>query len=392
MRHALLTEQWFPGIGGSIQLFDALYGRHLPAGDHLHVIAGSGPDQRALDAAYPRPVTRFDATRYEWLKPESAIEYASMLGHTLRVCARDRIEALHCARVIPEGLVAMAVHRALGTPYTVWVHGEEVSIYLRYAVKKRLMPRVFAGARAVFANSSFTLDRAVLAGAPIERTHVVNPAVDADAFAGPFDTRALVERWSLAGRTVLLTVGRLTRRKGHDMVLRALARLRTQNALGDVVWLVLSDGELEAELKTLCTSLGLDDVVRWVGPVRRDELGAYYACADLFVMPNRTLDDDDVEGFGMVFLEASAAGVAVLGGRSGGVPDAVSEGVSGALVDGASLDAVTASLDGLLRDGDRRRALGEGGRAWARRFSWERAAARVRALSMGLADPSGDAP
>ncbi|MFO0647757.1 MAG: glycosyltransferase family 4 protein [Polyangiales bacterium] len=390
MRHALLTEQWFPGIGGSIQLFDALYARHLPAGDHLHVIAGSGPGQRALDAAYPRPVTRFNANRYAWLKPESAVEYASMLAHTLHVCARERIEVLHCARVIPEGLVAMAVHRALGTPYTVWVHGEEVSIYMRYAVKKRLMPRVFNGARAVFANSSFTLGRATIAGAPVEHTYVVNPAVDADAFAGPFDTRALVERWNLQGRTVLLTVGRLTRRKGHDMVLRALARLREKGALGDVAWLVLSDGEIETDLKEQCSAFGLDDVVRWVGPVRRDELGPYYACADLFVMPNRTLDDDDVEGFGMVFLEASAAGVAVIGGRSGGVPDAVSEGVSGLLVDGTSVDDVTGAIDSLLRDPERRKTLGAQGRAWARSFSWERAAERVRAISLGLADPAGD--
>lgn len=388
MRHALLTEQWFPGIGGSIQLFDALYARHLPPGDHLHILAGSAPDQRALDAAYPRPVTRFNAQRYEWMKPESAVEYASMLAHTLHVCARERIEVLHCARVIPEGLVAMAVHRALGTPYTVWVHGEEVSIYMRYAVKKRLMPRIFGGARAVFANSSFTLGRATLAGAPIDRTHVINPAVDADAFAGPFDTRPIRERWNLAGRTVLLTVGRLTRRKGHDVVLQSLARLRSQGALGDVAWLVLSDGELEAELKSACTALGLDDVVRWVGPVRRDELGPYYAAADLFVMPNRTLDDDDVEGFGMVFLEASAAGVPVIGGRSGGVPDAVSEGESGLLVDGASIESVTAAISSLLSDPERRRTLGDGGRAWARGFSWERAAARVRAFSAGMNDAS----
>lgn len=392
MRHALLTEQWFPGIGGSIQLFDALYARHLPAGDHLHVLAGSAPGAAALDASYPRPVTRFNAERYTWLKPESTVEYASMLAHTLRVCARERVEVLHCARVIPEGLVAMAVHRALGTPYTVWVHGEEVSLYMRYAVKKRLMPLVFAGARAVFANSSFTQGRAALAGAPVERLHVINPAVDADAFAGPFDTGDLVERYQLAGRTVMLTVGRLTRRKGHDMVLQALARLRAQGALGDVAWLVLSDGELEGELRTLCSSLGLDDVVRWVGPVHRAELPRYYAAAQLFAMPNRTLDDADVEGFGMVFLEASAAGLAVIGGLSGGVPDAVSDGVSGVLVDGGSLDAVTGALHDLLNDGERRAALGAQGRAWARRFSWKAAAARVRAISMGAGDPGSDAP
>lgn len=382
MRHALLTEQWFPGIGGSIQLFDAIYGRNMPPEDYVHVIAGGGAEHLALDASYPRPVTRFRDTRYPWMKPESAAEYARMLAAVTAVCVRERVEVLHCARVIPEGIVAMAVHRALKIPYTVWVHGEEVSIYVRYAVKKRLMPAVFGGARAVFANSTFTHGRALIAGADAARLHVVNPGVDADAFAVPLDVRDLAQRWDLTGKTVLLTVGRLTRRKGHDKVLAALARLRSQGRLGAVAWLVLSDGEIQDELRAQCRGLGLDDIVRWVGPVPGRELPRYYAAADLFVHPNRTLDDDDVEGFGMVFLEASASGVAVIGGRSGGVVDAVSDGETGLLVDGTSVDAVTDAIGALLDDPVRRRAMGEAGKRWARRFDWRETAARVRALSL----------
>ncbi len=383
MRHALLTEQWFPAIGGSIQLFDAIYGEHMPPGDAVHIIAGGPPGSAAHDKNYPRPITRFDDTRYPWMKPESALEYTRMLATALHVCRRERVEVLHAARVIPEGLVAMAVGRALSIPYTVWVHGEEVSLFLRYAVKKRLMPQVFGRARAVFANSTFTQGRALLAGAPAERLHVVNPAVDAAAFAGPFDTADLVERFGLAGKTVLLTVGRLTRRKGHDTVLSALARLRGDGLLRDLVWLVLSDGELENELKKTCALLKLGDVVRWVGPVSRESLPRYYAAADIFVHPNRTLDDDDVEGFGMVFLEASAAGLPVIGGRSGGVVDAVEDGVSGLLVDGTSLDAVTDAIAGLVRDPVRRSAMGRAGVEWAGRFRWDVQAARVRAMAAG---------
>jgi phosphatidylinositol alpha-1,6-mannosyltransferase len=387
MRHALLSEPWFPGIGGSIQLFDALYGRHFPAGDSVHIVAGGGHAHGDLDARYPRPVTRFDDARYPWMRPESAALYARMTAATLAVVRREGVGFLHCGRVIPEGVVGLAVHRMTGLPFAVWVHGEDVSIYRRYAVKKRLMPRIFDASRAVFANSSFTQGRAVLAGASPDKLHVVNPAVDADAFAGPFDTADLRARWGLEGRTVMLTVGRLTRRKGHDVTLEALAQLRASGALDRVVWLVLSDGEIEDELKAQCRALGLDDVVRWVGPVAAKELPRYYAAADVFVHPNRTLADDDVEGFGMVFLEASASGVAVLGGRSGGVVDAVDEGRSGLLVDGTDVHAVADTLGRLLADADLRRRLGEGGRAWARSFSWPRQAARVRAIAMGLPDP-----
>lgn len=384
MRHALVTEVWPPEIGGSAQLFDSLYGRNFPPGDAVHVIAGGGRRHDELDASYPMPVTRFSSERVPWMKPESARLYADMLATTMRVCLRERVEVLHCGRVIPEGLVGLAVSRALGIPYTVWVHGEEVSIFMRYAVKKRLMPEVFRHARAVFANSSFTLGRATLAGAPHDKVHVVNPAVDAARFAGPHDGAAVRARWGVEGRTVLLTVGRLTRRKGHDKVLDALVSLRATHP--DLAWLVLSVGELEDELKARCAELGLDGVVRWVGPVKPHELPGYYAAADLFVHPNRTLDDDDVEGFGMVFLEASASGVPVIGGRSGGVPDAVQDRVTGLLVDGERWESVADAIASLASDPERRAAMGEAGRQWAKGFSWRRQAAKVRALSEGAAE------
>jgi phosphatidylinositol alpha-1,6-mannosyltransferase len=94
--------------------------------------------------------------------------------------------------------------------------------------------------------------------------------------------------------------------------------------------------------------------------------------------------DDDVEGFGMVFLEASATGIPVIGGRSGGVPDAVQDRVTGLLVDGERADAVADAIASLVDDPERRRVMGEAGRAWARGFSWPRQAERVRALSLGI--------
>lgn len=379
MRHALLTELWYPEIGGSIQLYDAIYNRHFPAGDTVHVVAGGKPGHEELDKGYGLKVTRFDLSRYEWLKPESTLEYARMVRALRRVIRKDKIEALHCGRVIPEGLVAMAVNALTDIPYTVWVHGEDVSIYMKYPVKKRLMPEIFARARGVYANSNFTRARAALAGAPEEKLHVINPAVDSDKFVGPFDTTDLIEKYRIAGKRVLLTVGRLTRRKGHDVVLEALAKLKMEN----MVWVVLSDGELEQELKARCTELGLDEVVRWVGPVPLKELPRHYALADVFIMANRTLDDDDVEGFGMVFLEASASGKAVIGGNSGGVPDAVAHNKSGLLVDGASVDEVAAAIRSLMDDKALRDRLGAQGIEWARRFSWTRAAQRVRAVAAG---------
>src|SRR5687767_9677764 len=160
MRHLLLSEQWFPHIGGSIHLFDEIYVRRFPPGELVHIVAGSARGDAAFDARCPRPVTRFDATRYAWLRPESLAEYTRMALAASRVALRDRIDVVHCARVIPEGLVGLALKRALGIPYVVWVHGEEVSMYLRFWGKRALMPEIFREARAVVCNSTFSRGRA----------------------------------------------------------------------------------------------------------------------------------------------------------------------------------------------------------------------------------------
>lgn len=388
MRHLLLSEQWFPQIGGSINLFDEIYGRRFPPGELIHVVAADAPGAAEIDASYQHPVSRFDARHFAWMRPESLASYARMVYAASRIVVRDKIDVIHCARVIPEGIVGLMLHRTIGIPYTVWVHGEEVSMYLRYWAKKNLMPEILAEARAVFCNSSFSREKAHTAGARSERLHVVHPCVDHSRFQVPFDTSDLRARFGLEGKTVILSVGRLTRRKGHDHVLQALARLNRK----DVVYLVLSDGELEGELHALTKELGLEDTVRFVGPVDSRELPRYYAASDIFVMANRTLPDGDVEGFGLVFLEASASGLPVLAGRSGGVPDAVQDNVSGLLVDGSSVTEITTALERLIDDPELRRRLGRDGRAWAaERFSWDKAAERVREIS-GVSAPKANPP
>jgi phosphatidylinositol alpha-1,6-mannosyltransferase len=269
----------------------------------------------------------------------------------------------------------------------VWVHGEEVAIYQHYRGKRALMPEIFGASRAVVCNSSFSRSEAVRAGAAVDRVQVVHPCVEWQRFQGPFEVDDLRVRLAFDGRAVLLSVGRLTKRKGHDHVLRALAKLDRR----DVVYVIASDGEYEPELRSLVGELRLDDVVRFVGPVPASELPRYYAMSDVFVMANRTLEDGDVEGFGLVFLEASASGLPVIGGRSGGVVDAVLQDETGLLVDGASVDDVAEAIERLLDDSALRSRLGERGRAWtATEFDWDRASRRVRSIAEGAKAPPLD--
>ncbi|NLB96282.1 MAG: glycosyltransferase, partial [Armatimonadetes bacterium] len=181
-------------------------------------------------------------------------------------------------------------------------------------------------------------------------------------------------------RPVLVTVSRLLERKGHDVVLRALPRIAA--AVPEVAYLVAGTGPREPVLRRLAGELGVAERVVFAGRVPDEELADYYGAADVFIHPNRELPNGDVEGFGIVFLEANAAGKPVIGGNSGGTPDAVVDGVTGFLIDPNDVDAVADAAIRLLTDRDLARKLGEQGRERARtEFTWERAVERLRALN-----------
>src|SRR5207248_11117209 len=126
---------------------------------------------------------------------------------------------------------------------------------------------------------------------------------------------------------------------------------------------------------------GLDDCVRFLGRVGDEDLVPLMQAADVFVHPNRELENGDVEGFGIVFLEANACGVPVIGGRSGGTPDAVQDGVTGFLVDPNDVDEIAGRVTLLLENRGLRERMGSAGREWAAGFTWDAAAAKVWALS-----------
>jgi phosphatidylinositol alpha-1,6-mannosyltransferase len=185
----------------------------------------------------------------------------------------------------------------------------------------------------------------------------------------PLDATPLRTRLELGTRTVLLTIARLVPRKGIDSVLAALARVRS--AVPDVVYLIAGDGPDRARLEQLARSARVDDAVRFVGPIADDELPLWYSLADVFVMPSRS-EPPDVEGFGIVFVEAAACERPVVAARAGGVPDAVADGVSGLLAEPGDDAGLARALIELLSDRARRADLGRRARERVlAELSWE---------------------
>ena len=172
---------------------------------------------------------------------------------------------------------------------------------------------------------------------------------------------------------LLLTVGRLVPRKGIDLMLRALPLILRETA---VTYLIGGSGPDRARLEQLVQELGIQQAVRFLGRIPDDELPHLYASADLFVMPNREIQaEGSLEGFGIVFLEASASGLPVIAGRSGGAVEAVQPGITGLLVAPDSVEELAAAVLTLLRDAPKRQQMGQAGRQWVEtEMNWDRTA------------------
>jgi phosphatidylinositol alpha-1,6-mannosyltransferase len=247
-----------------------------------------------------------------------------------------------------------------------------------------LTTRIFMGAEFALANSRNTANMLAGFGVPPNRVAIVYPGVDANRFSPKVDGSTIRNRLAPGADIVVLSVGRLQRRKGHDLALRALGRLRS--VLPKLIYLIAGDGEDREYLERLAEANGVADRVRFLGEVPSALLPQLYAASDIFLLPNR-IEDGDVEGFGIVFLEAASAGKPAIGGNTGGVPEAVVEGVTGLLVTGTDVDELADAVARLATDSLLRARLGKAGRQRIEQsFTWERAADIVRQVHQRVHD------
>jgi phosphatidylinositol alpha-1,6-mannosyltransferase len=238
------------------------------------------------------------------------------------------------------------------------------------------------------ANSRFTASLVERAGVRPERISVIHPGCDVETFRPLAPDPALRQRLlgDRAGDRVIMTVGGLVARKGHDMVIRALPALRRR--VPNVTYLIVTSDPrgYDSELDAIARAAGVRDRVVFAYHVPTAELPKVYALSDVFVMPSRTNTAAcDIEGFGIVYLEANACGKPVVAGRSGGVADAVEDGVTGLLVDPQDPDAIAETVGRVLTDASLAARLGRQGRARTEaEFTWTRVADRVQHIVEGL--------
>jgi phosphatidylinositol alpha-1,6-mannosyltransferase len=383
----LVTELFPPFVGGSAVLMKNIYSRV------------SGPSVTVLTDGDPNTQPEVDGTLSILRRPMKMAHWGVLqptaLATHLRTAALIRSltsgqrAIVHCGRALPEGLPALMA-RAIGGPrYLCWTHGEELGYVQTSRELRALLARVHRAAAAVVANSHNTCSKLETFGVPRPRIHVVEPGVDPQRFRPDTDAGDLRRRLAPDGEVVMLTVGRLQARKGHDLAIAALDALRRE--IPKLRYVIVGDGEERQRLETMVADRALGERVTFAGKAEEADLPRYYAAADLFVHPNR-LEGNDFEGFGIVFLEASSSGLAVIGGASGGVPEAVAADVSGLLVHGDDVPELAAAIRRLVADPELRRRMGRAGRERVLNyFTWERAARQIGDLQAGLVE-SGRLP
>jgi phosphatidylinositol alpha-1,6-mannosyltransferase len=313
-------------------------------------------------------------TRFAWINVLILVvpQWLATLGWTLVEVVRVRPRLIHAGGYFYQGGPLRILRFTLGIPYVVYVHGEDVAGALSSRRFTKYMRWVLRGSLRVVANAETTAAMVERNGIERSRIVVARPGIDpgrtssTSGDGGQDDARA---RLGIGPGPLLLSVGRLALHKGFETVIRALPIL--EETWPGIAYLIVGEGEGKDRLAGLAEQLGVRDRVTFLGLVDERVLRDAYAAADLFTQPNGEYRGVS-EGYGIVYLEAGAAGLAVIGGRSGGVVEAVVQDVTGLLVSPWDVDDFVAAVSRLLRNPELRKQMGEAGRQHAQERIWER--------------------
>ena len=369
MKILVLSQVFPPARGGSGRWLFELYRRLT--GFQVMVVAGHAPDDGPFDAAASLRIERMNLQFASWgvSSVRSAAQYVRAFIKLRSVLTRTRPDVIHCGKCLPEGLLAVAIKRWKGVPFVCFVHGEELTLAEASRELRRLTRAVLRESALIVANSQHT--RKMLGerwSVVPDRIAVMHPGVDTTRFTpAPRDAVARA-RLGWTGRRVVLTVGALQRRKGQDMMIRALPVIRQH--CPDVLYAIVGEGWERPYLESLVAELGVEHLVQFRATPADDELIECYQQCDLFALPNRQVGWD-FEGFGIVLLEAQACGKPVVAGRSGGTVETMNPSQTGELIGCDTPDDLGATVVRLLDAAQTRDQLGSQAREWVcEHFDW----------------------
>lgn len=345
----------FPPNDGGIAVFNYNICKELSTrGCRLVVIITGFQEDEDFD--------RQQGFRIRRLKEKERFSSLETIYKILSVTVKEKIDVIFFGHFgSTHWLGGFLVRKIFRIPYAILVHGTELNAYFCHftRVDKWVSKIILKNASTIVVNSSTTKNLVESYGYPSNTIHIVHPGADPTHFRTDGQGLNMIEELGLGGKHVLLTASRLVAKKNHENVLKSLHLVLRK--VPSLIYLIIGKGEEEERLKNLTMELGLEEYVKFLGYIEPREMPLYYNLCDVFVMPSKTVDYD-YESFGIVYVEANAAGKPVIGGRSGGVGDAVIDGVTGLLVEPENIEEISQAIIRLLTDQEYAKQLGENGR------------------------------
>ncbi|MBF4997472.1 glycosyltransferase family 4 protein [Nocardia sp. BSTN01] len=373
MGRTLLITNDFPPRPGGIQSYVHSLALRMPPEDLVvYAPRWRGDSHQRFDAQQPFEVVRHPTTL---MLPTPLV-----LRRAATLLREHRCDTVWFGAAAPLALMSPALRRFGAHRIVASTHGHEVGWSMLPGARQVL--RVIGDHTDVVTYvSKYTRRRFAAAFGAQAALEYLPPGVDSTVFHPDPAARAeLRARYGLGERPTVLCLSRLVPRKGQDMLILAMREIRRR--IDGAVLVIAGGGPYEDTLRGLVRSLDLEADVVFTGRVPAAELAAHHTLADVFAMPSRTRGAGlDVEGLGIVYLEASATGVPVVAGNSGGAPETVLEGRTGTVVDGRSESAVAAAVVDILSDPDAAARMGAAGREWvADQWRWDVLGGRLRTL------------
>ncbi len=375
VRHMFVTQDFSPDLGGMARRHVELV-RYYPEPMSVSTVATPDAAKYGLGDDYLVERQPFNFARAK--RFANQMRWARWL---VKRCS-NRVQVIHCGNIRPAGYAVWWAHKRLRIPYVVYVNGgdllREREKAQRSALKRRTARLIMGDSAGIVATSEWV---AQLARDVMKEVGISTPppvaaldlGTDPNQFGPDRDSGTLRQRWGVRRAPIVLTVARLVPHKGQDVGIRALASLRDE--FPDLRYVLVGEGPDEARLRNLAADLDVMDRVGFAGPMRDDELPEAYSTSTIYLGASRVDRAINVEGFGISFLEASAAELPIVAGDSGGIRSAVRDGETGIIVDPNDVAAVAGAIRTLLRDEELRARMGAAGRAAVEtHYNWPRVA------------------
>ena len=370
----LITLDFPPDIGG--------------VGNYLYNLCSNFPNNNITVLTQENKFAKFDhkinILRKKLILKNIPIwpKWILLFFHVHDLVRIKKYQFLMAGQILPIGTVCYLIKKLLKVPYLVFTYGMDITFSQYSKRKTNLIKKILKNADYVITISEYTKNELLKLGVEENKITKVFPCANFTPSTPDLSRKnQIVNKYDLFNKKIILTVGRLEERKGQDMVIKSLPKILEK--IKNIKYLIIGNGPYKEKLLDLIKENNLENHVHIISNVINEDLNVFYNLSDVFIMPSREIKFSngkikDFEGFGIVFLEANLYEKPVIGGKSGGQPDAIQDGYSGLLVNPESKDEIAEAIVKLLTDRELYAKLGKQGRQRVlSKFHWKNEANKI---------------